>query len=199
MRTQPYVLFDRNSNKGNCLLFENALDTIRADRPEEVLPALKKLERVLENGGWAAGFLSYEMGYCLEARLRPRLPDSRNVPLLWLGVFSAPSECEISEICSSLPSSSGLIVKDLIFSISQEEYQERFYRVKKYILSGDVYQVNLTFKAKFKTEALPISLYTRMRKRQCVQFGAIIETGDISILSSSPELFLPPRGFGDLD
>lgn len=69
-------------------------------------------------------------------------------------------------------------------------YLKRFDEVQKNIRSGDIYQLNLTFKAKFNLEGSPLALYRDLRLKQRVAYAGIVDTGDITILSASPELFI---------
>ena len=66
------------------------------------------------------------------------------------------------------------------------------------IRSGDIYQLNLTFKAKFKLEGSPLALYRDLRLKQRVAYGGLVDTGAATILSASPELFIEQHGAYDL-
>ncbi len=54
-------------------------------------PALERLRAAVADGARAAGFLSYEAGAALEAKLAPLARDAADdaPPLLWFGLFDA--------------------------------------------------------------------------------------------------------------
>ena len=68
--------------------------------------------------------------------------------------------------------------------------------VKKYIREGDVYQVNLARRlaAPAPSAAELRALYARLADATAAPLCAHLETGERTILSSSPELFLRSRG-----
>jgi len=72
---------------GGRRVFQRPLEVIRADSPADVPGALRAIEAALGQGNHIAGWLGYELGYALEARLAGLVPA---VPLLRLGVFQAP-------------------------------------------------------------------------------------------------------------
>ena len=63
---------------------------VAAYAPEEVEAALDEISAGLARGLHAAGFFSYELGYCLEPKLKALLPANRSVPLFWIGLFRKP-------------------------------------------------------------------------------------------------------------
>ena len=62
------------------------------------------------------------------------------------------------------------------------------------IRAGDIYQLNLTFKARFRLEGSPLTFYRDLRQRQRVAYGGIVDTGEVTVLSASPELFIEQNG-----
>ena len=55
---------------------------------DQVEEGLRAVERVLDQGLYAAGFLSYELGYAFEKG--GRLEAAPSTPLLWMGVYREP-------------------------------------------------------------------------------------------------------------
>ncbi len=74
------------------------------------------------------------------------------------------------------------------------EYEQRFAAVQEKIRAGDIYQLNLTFKARFRLEGSPLTFYRDLRQRQRVAYGGIVDTGEVTVLSASPELFIEKDG-----
>ena len=71
---------------------------------------------------------------------------------------------------------------------------KRFAEVIEKIRAGDIYQLNLTFKARFKLTGSPLTFFLDMRQKQRVAYGGIVDTGDVTVLSASPELFIEQEG-----
>lgn len=82
-------------------------------------------------------------------------------------------------------------VMDLHASVTRGEFDAAIAAVHTAIEAGDVYQINYTFRLDFTVYGAPIALYRRLRARQPVSYGALIESpGGQWVLSCSPELFL---------
>jgi para-aminobenzoate synthetase component 1 len=63
-------------------------------------------------------------------------------------------------------------------------------RIKEYIASGDVYQVNLTQRFDATPSRAPLSLYERLRHLSPAPFSCYLDLGSLQIVGSSPERFL---------
>jgi para-aminobenzoate synthetase/4-amino-4-deoxychorismate lyase len=177
-------------------LFENPVEIIRADSPEEVDTALSTLTAALARGLHAAGFFSYELGYLLEPRLVSLLPRERKMPLLWFGLYTGPRELTGAEVQDWLNEEAigNPTLGELAHSWDSVSYLKRFEKVQNNIRSGDIYQLNLTFKAKFNLQGSPLALYRDLRLKQRVAYAGLVDTGDATILSASPELFIKQEG-----
>ena len=194
---EGFVLLD-NSTRSDAIsvLFEHPVDIVRADRAEDVEGAIGRLKSALSQGLHAAGFFSYELGYILEPKLRALLPHHRAIPLMWFGLYTHPRELSGAEVQTWLKSEAigNPVLGALNHSWDEQAYLQRFAEVQNKIRSGDIYQLNLTFKAKFDLKGSPLALYRDLRAKQPVAYGALVDTGDVTILSSSPELFVEQRG-----
>jgi para-aminobenzoate synthetase/4-amino-4-deoxychorismate lyase len=190
------VLIDDNTVGGSALLFEEPSDIICASEIEQVPSALASMQAALEKGAYLAGFFAYELGYAFEARLAPLMPADRRVPLLWFGVFDAPRTLSGGDVGGHLSPTDAppCQFSDLRFSMDRDAYRERFEQVKNYIAAGDIYQLNLTFKAHFDFTGDARLLFAELREKQPVAYGALIETDDFAVLSISPEVFLQRNG-----
>jgi para-aminobenzoate synthetase component 1 len=101
---------------------------------------------------------------------------------------------------------------DVRSSFTHAGYLDAVARVREYILSGDIFQTNLSQRFEVPFTEDPWDLYRRMRTRNAAPFAAFFETPEVSIVSASPERFLRvdhagkvetrpikgtmPRGFG---
>ncbi|HEX5930836.1 MAG TPA: aminodeoxychorismate synthase component I, partial [Methyloceanibacter sp.] len=85
-------------------------------------------------------------------------------------------------------------ISDLTLSWTRDDYDRAFAKVRDYIAAGDVYQINLTLKYRFAFASDPVALYAALRRQQRVAYGALIHTGELDVLSLSPELFFRREG-----
>jgi para-aminobenzoate synthetase / 4-amino-4-deoxychorismate lyase len=191
--TEGFVLLDNSTSlEAVSELYEDPIEIIRADTPEDVDGALRSIEAGIKRGLHAAGFFSYELGYLLEPKLAHLLPGRRAMPLLWFGLYKGPRELSGAEVQSWLTEEAigDPALGALTHSWDADTYLQRFDVVQRNIASGDIYQLNLTFKAKFTLTGSPLALYRDLRRKQRVAYGGLVDTGDVTILSASPELFI---------
>jgi para-aminobenzoate synthetase/4-amino-4-deoxychorismate lyase len=159
-------------------VFSAPLKVIRADSAAEVPGALAAMARALAQGRHLAGWLGYELGYALEPRLGPPPPG----PLLRLGVFEAPGK--------EAPAPMGRAYAGRLRPEWDEEaYGARFARAKDYIAAGDIYQANLSFRARFPFLGDALALYEHLRVTSGAAHCGFVDEGECQIVSLSPELF----------
>ena len=78
--SDPIILLD-GPQRGRLLCFVGPLADIEAFDPAGIGSALAALEEARAKGHYLAGYFGYELGYVLEPRLGPLLPEGRNGPL----------------------------------------------------------------------------------------------------------------------
>ncbi|MEX0349036.1 MAG: aminodeoxychorismate synthase component I [Paracoccaceae bacterium] len=162
--------------------FTSAIEVIRADAAEDVPAALARVDTARASGKWLAGYASYELGYVLEPRLAPLLPDGRRLPLLCFGVYDAP---EVQD--AQMPSGGLSTPKPRWY---EARYLRAFDRVHEAIGAGDIYQANLTFPIDLEIEGDTAALYSALCGVQPVLHGALVQQDGLpDLLSRSPELF----------
>jgi para-aminobenzoate synthetase/4-amino-4-deoxychorismate lyase len=195
---ETFVLLDNSSGRGApSLLFSTPSVIVSAMVPEQVPAALARLEAATGAGLHAAGFFAYELGYALESRIADLMPEGRNVPLLWFGLYAAPREMgerEVDHWLATHTRSGSYQFTSVTCAWNQAEYEAKFSAVQDKIRAGDIYQLNLTFKARFRLEGSPLTFYRDMRQRQRVAYAGIVDTGEVTVLSASPELFIEQEG-----
>ena len=203
MTATPFILLDDSLTamapgaSGRTLLFEDPERVIAVYRPEDVEAGLDIVTDGLSRGLHAAGFFAYELGYCLEPKLQSLLPRDRRQPLFWIGLFREPARFTDAETRGWLDANGALersTISDLQLSWTRDEYTDAFAKVQDYIAAGDVYQINLTLKYRFAFSGDPVALYSALRRKQRVEYGALIGAGDFQVLSLSPELFFRREG-----
>ncbi|MEM9913238.1 MAG: aminodeoxychorismate synthase component I [Pseudomonadota bacterium] len=168
---------------GAASLFDGADRLITAHTPAEVPAAFLALDKARSEGRWVAGFASYELGFALEPRLLPAMPQNRRVPLLNFGVYDAPREApELSAGSAHMD--------EFRPGWSATRYNRAFDGLHEFIKAGDIYQANLTLPVDIRTKGTPEALYRALCDHQPVRLGALITQEDgPAILSRSPELF----------
>jgi len=173
-------------------VFCKPLAVIAADTPDQVPAALAAVQTALDQGHHVAGWLGYELGYALEPRLaRQQMPE----PLLRLGVFGPPSG-------EAAPAFGRAYAGPLRPEWSETDYESRFSRVKDFIAAGDIYQANLSFRARFAFAGDPRAFYEQLLPQSgaahCAYVDTNAEEGGPRILSFSPELFFDLSGDGHI-
>lgn len=195
MDASPLVLLDNSLTPGGAsYLFSEPDAIVVCTDPDQVANSLEKISKALSEGFYAAGYLSYELGYLLEPKLRPLFPTRNDQPLIWMGLFKERKQISEKEAFEFVSARAGAhqeppIVENLSLSMSKEAYLSAFQKAQDYISAGDVYQINLTLKYLFEFSANPFALYQELRRKQKVAFGGIIQAEEFNILSLSPELF----------
>jgi para-aminobenzoate synthetase/4-amino-4-deoxychorismate lyase len=186
------LLHDTLDPAGQNLLFTAPRDVVVAHTGGEARAALPRLEAARARGLWAAGYFAYEFGFIFEERLATRLPARSDTPLLWMGLYDAPQRLSSPEVAAWLTAVAGQSGRavDILPRLDFATYRQAFNAVKDLIAAGDTYQVNLTFKADFRLDGDPAALYRDLVFKQPVGYGALIDTGERTILSRSPELFV---------
>jgi para-aminobenzoate synthetase/4-amino-4-deoxychorismate lyase len=133
----------------------------------------------------------YEFG----ARLAGVAPDSA-APGAWrFLMFSACDRLDAAEagrwLDGQLAGGAPAGVVDVQHSVSPGEYTAALAQVHAALAAGDVYQVNYTFRTRFRVYGPPVALYAALRARQPVPYGALLALPDGRwVLSASPELFV---------
>lgn len=184
---------------GRPAVFRGASAMIRADEPDEILPALRALDAALHQGAWVAGFASYELGYALEPRLLPLMPGARRVPLMLFAVYASPNGAdEIIARAEAEAEAAPLSPPEPLWDAAT--HAEALNRVLGYIRAGDIYQANLTFPMRARWEGSALGLYGALRRRQPVGHGACVLFPDApAIVSRSPELFVATDAAGRIE
>ncbi len=83
---------------------------------------------------------------------------------------------------------------DFSSNMTKEEYVEKINKVKDYISTGDVYQINLTqrFVCDFSGDSL--ALYKQLRTINPSPFAVYLKYDDFEVVSSTPERFIRKQG-----
>jgi para-aminobenzoate synthetase / 4-amino-4-deoxychorismate lyase len=172
-----------NAATAQWLYFKAPRQIITASRLDEVIPALERIEALVNQNRWyAAGFISYEAARAFDAAFVTH--SSNDFPLLWFGLYQAPEQFILPD-----PDYGAYSLGEVIPSVSQSEYDHAIQRIKKFIRTGDTYQVNYTLRLRSAFSGEAWHLFLAMVRAQPSGYSAWIDTGRLVICSASPELF----------
>lgn len=198
----PYVLLDDSREgeiAGRSLLFHTPDRIICTRAMEDVPLALARIDQAVADGFHVAGWIAYECAAAFEPRVARAVRQLPDEPLIWMMITRYREEVDADGARDWL---SGVSQDDqaggLFFdrhAMSLQAYREAVEKIGDYIVAGDIYQANFTFPRRCKYTGDAVSLYQRLRHEQPVEYGALIETGENTVLSLSPELFV--RRLGD--
>ncbi len=198
MPPSPCVALD-DTGRHTTWSFSDPIAVIEAHDSSEVPDALARIETARRDGLFVAGYMCYELAYALEPKLLPLLPPNRTLPLLWFGVFDHAGQHPLDAVASNellqLPRA---YAGPLEHEWNAHEHGARFEKIQNYIAAGDVYQVNLSFRSRFKSVGEPFALYLALRQNAGDAHCAFIDDGTRQILSASPELFFDLSRAGTL-
>ncbi|AZU62237.1 aminodeoxychorismate synthase component I [Neobacillus mesonae] len=186
-KKQPLLSFEFANSNGKIrpFTFKEPLKVIAAYKINEVLPCFQLVQEAVEQGYYAAGFLSYESAPAFDPAFRVK--DCTEMPLLWFGIFSEPVE-------GPLVSNGVYQVSEWNPSVDMDEYNRAISSIKQAIECGDTYQTNYTIRLHSQFQGDDIAFFETLKRAQSSNYCAYINTGDQSILSASPELFFRVEG-----
>ncbi|MCM3585902.1 aminodeoxychorismate synthase component I [Mesobacillus maritimus] len=185
---EPLLSFEFATSDGHIkpLTFKNAKKIFCANSIDDVIPMLKKVQNEVQNGFYAAGFLSYESAPAFDTAFKVS-KGGESFPLLWFGIFDEPHE-------SPLASSGVYQISEWTPSVPVETYEEDINTIKQFIESGETYQTNYTIRLNAKFTGDDVAYFEKLKKAQNANYCAYLHTGEVSILSASPELFFHLKG-----
>jgi para-aminobenzoate synthetase / 4-amino-4-deoxychorismate lyase len=174
----------QDSHAGGWREFVDPLAIIRAERLEEVLPALQDIERRVEQDGlWAVGYVAYEAGPAFDPAIAAR--EKGATPLLWMGLYRPPGLIQLPA-----PASNERIPHyQWQPSVDKAAYGCAITQIRTLIANGDTYQVNYTLRLRAPAEEDPRALFLRMVHANDPAHAAYLDCGRFVVCSASPELF----------
>ncbi len=185
--SDPFLLFEFPGADGclSPLRFADPLHVISAHDPEHVRPALREAEAARLAGCWVAGYVAYEAATGLDPVLQTQ--ESMAMPLVWLGVFAAPSS-------APLPEGGKFRVAEWRPSMGPTAWARGVAAVREAIARGETYQANLSLRFRAVFSGDPLAFYGLLRRAQRSAYCAYMDLGRYKIVSASPELFFRTDG-----
>ncbi|WP_117168822.1 aminodeoxychorismate synthase component I [Paraliobacillus sediminis] len=179
----PDLIFEFMDHTGNMqrTAFCDPIKIYQTNSLTEVTSIFNKVENAIDAGYYVAGYVSYEAAPAFEARFNVK--SNSNLPLVWFGVYEAPSATEATPLLQDYT------VSDWTFTSSEENYQDGIRDIKQAIARGDTYQVNYTSRLQATFTGDDFAFYKQLVENQQAPYSAYLNIGDYQILSASPELF----------
>lgn len=172
-------------------LYSGYLGRLECGQASALPGMLERLQQELVRGRHAVALFAYELGADMRGISAPA--DTTAISQVLLFEHCAYlSEARVGawlEARGQAQRPAGVV--DVHASVSETEFTEAIERIRTYIEAGDTYQVNYTYRLRFRTYGSVFDLYRKLRQRQPVPYGAFIGLPDgQAILSLSPELFV---------
>ena len=187
----PFVLLEDRTAAGGGRLFQAPVAVVTCDRPNGLVAAFEAIGEGLARGFHAAGFATFEAGLGLEPRLSGRSAPLGGEPMLWFGLFPAPTVIDGAALDAAFAlQGPPPPIEGLSLGHDRRAHVAKVRRILELIAAGDVYQVNLTFPALFDYAGAPLALYAALRARQPVAHGGVVILENLAALSVSPELWI---------
>ena len=196
MHTACFALLDDASTPGAGSRLYTGLAAVLQCTEGEAWPALLEgLQEALNRGQYAVSVCSYELGAHLLA-MPPRAASPGAPPLAQVLVFEQCTHLSQDAVAQWLEqhapkTAAPAGVAAIEANVDQAAFTRALDRIHDYIVAGDTYQVNYTYRLRFDAFGSPLALYARLRARQPVPYGALVMLPDGgALLSLSPELFV---------
>ena len=156
--------------------------------PDAVIEAIEYIERCLDAGMYAAGFIAYEAATAFELNAATKELDN-NFPLAWFALYSKPPEIfNPIAVAPCEPLAAGEP------ELSRATYANSLNSVQDELEQGNIYQANFTFRTHGQPIMEPEQFFLHLFNVHPAPYAAFINTGDLQIISNSPELFLHKTG-----
>ncbi|MFN3505018.1 MAG: aminodeoxychorismate synthase component I [Caldimicrobium sp.] len=159
--------------------------TLTSAHPQSLPQFFSEIERLIDKGFYALGFITYEAGYLFERKLEPLLKEPKT-PLAHFVFFKKRKKIELFP----LKKKPNYKISSLKLNITKEEYNRAIYQIKDCIAKGDTYQVNYTAKFHYIFEGNPWEFFLWLLFSQRCEYASYFSVPSYTILSLSPELFI---------
>ncbi len=184
----PLLIFDFVDKHGlsQRRTFSNPVDIFLGNSVDEVYPVLRQVQRMVNQGYFAAGYISYEAAPAFDPAFR--VSSNQKIPLLWFGIFKKP------DTGSALRWGDNYTISPWESDTTRKQYVDNIQEIKNAISQGETYQVNYTMRLRSRFEGDDLRYYHRLRSAQRADYSAYLNIGRFRILSASPELFFKING-----
>jgi len=187
----------------------------------EFFPVLKKILKKHQasprgtqpffTGGFV-GYFGYETAALCD-KIKFRQKPSPAIPRVYLGLFrdvivydhqkrvyhfvTNSRRTEKIKACFERPavkSKQHFRLKKFTAEMTKGRFEGMVKKAKEYIAAGDIYQANLSQRFSFGYQGSSLELYGKLRAINPSPFSCFLKTGDLEIVSSSPERLVQKKG-----
>ncbi|MGI2327267.1 aminodeoxychorismate synthase component I [Planococcus sp. YIM B11945] len=185
----PYLLVEFPDEDGviQPLVFANPVNILQTDRLEAIPRLMADVEKALQAGFYAAGYVSYEAAPAFNSNMA--VQQNPKLPLVWFGIFKEPAP-----LAEEFESSGEYAVSDWQMASSTSHYKSGIKQIKQAIEEGDTYQINYTERLHARFQGDDRAFYRQLTRNQQAGYSAYMNLGNTRILSASPELFFRVDG-----
>jgi aminodeoxychorismate synthase component I len=161
----------------------------RTEQEETIQSFFGKLEELVRNGYYGVGYFGYEFFRYLTSMQPNGCKDGAMLPEAAFMFFRGTP----SPLSDAKPERGGWKAR-LKPNMSRAEFLRMVRRIKQYIASGDVYQVNISQRFDVENPGDPLQIFLRLYRLQPTRFACLLDFSEFQILSGSMELFLRKEG-----
>ncbi|MFG6113832.1 aminodeoxychorismate synthase component I [Halobacillus sp. MO56] len=165
------------------ICFTEPIKVIEVFCIQEVPAAFHEIEAAIQEGYYAAGFVSYEAAPGFDSAMHVHQTND-DFPLVWFGIFENPVDA--NSRTESLPD---YRISDWKLDTDKEEYHQGISTIKQAIEEGYTYQVNYTARLTAQFQGNDYAFYQQLKENQQSAYAAYLNIGKYRVLSASPELF----------
>lgn len=179
-------------------LYSKHVGTLTCQRADQLPALLLQMQQALQQGRFAVTLFSYELGAALHGIAPHAATSAVAQPLAEILLFECCEKLSADQVTAWLvqqqqqqQQTAPAGIANVHADINETTFDAAIARIHDYIVAGDTYQVNYTFRLRFDAYGSLPALYRRLRARQPVPYGALIALPDgRAVLSLSPELFV---------
>ncbi|MFZ6681368.1 aminodeoxychorismate synthase component I [Undibacterium sp. Tian12W] len=187
------LLDDAHSEQAQSRYYHELQTVLTCSTAQQWSDLWRDAEEALQQGSFALALLSYESGAQLQGISEhvehPTAAVSRILLFRQCHILDSQQVTAFLQAQEASYTIAG--IAGIQPSVDASQFEEDIARVREYIAAGDTYQVNYTYRLHFDSYGPPAALYSRLRQRQPVPYGALICLPDgEAIVSLSPELFV---------
>ncbi|EGA91354.1 para-aminobenzoate synthase component II [Planococcus donghaensis MPA1U2] len=187
--SNPHLMYEFKNSAGEIepLYFSDPVNVFETHELADVANMLEKVEKAMNDGFYAAGYVSYEAAPAFRPEMQ--VQSGGEMPLLWFGIFKEPQKMPpISKKQQTYQ------VSDWAMASSIEQYKAGIQQIKTAIEEGHTYQVNYTERLSADFTGDDLAFYHQLARNQQADYGAYLNLGRFRLLSASPELFFKVQG-----
>ncbi|MCI7677047.1 MAG: aminodeoxychorismate synthase component I [Streptococcus orisratti] len=173
---------------GQRLVFKNPLRELIAERLEEVIPVLRKVESYQKQGYYVVGYLSYEASKAFEPKCQVHQRQLSGEHFAYFTVH----ETAVQDIFP-LTYNDVVMPKHWDNLTNKKVYEEAISEIHHQIRHGNTYQVNYTVQLKSEVETDSFAIYNRLVVEQGAAYNIYVAHDDFAVVSASPELFFEKK------